>query len=163
MHALEHYFDPMGIFSRSKPENIKPDNEARLASIITKFQNWIPTDFFLDVNGVAYDCQKLRVVVDYLVRWSAPIEDEQLLQFVGKSCAGFGEAVLKESTEDLAQFLFGLTTASMELQKRFSSEKTVVEGVIALGLACTSTLQRHPKFADALEYMSANSQKLASN
>ena len=153
----------MGLFSKSKPESIKPDNEARLASIIMKFQNWIPTDFFLDVNGVAYDCQKLRNVVEYLVRWSASIEDEQLLQFAGKSCAGFGESVLKESTEDLAQFMFDITVVSVELRKRFSSEKTVVEGVIALGLACTSTLNRHPKFADALEYMSANSQKLASN
>lgn len=136
--------------------------EDQINGLVLKFQSWIPDSFLGEFNGTRYNAPGLKNIVDFLVRVSARTEDEQLLQFVGKSCAGFNEPE-DASVEHIAQFLFDSTVVSMELRKRYAEVAPAVEGIVTLGLAVLATLEKHPKFPDVLEYTSANSHKLAGN
>jgi hypothetical protein len=150
----------VGIFSKQKPKAVEVVDEAQLLEVINKFIGWLPKNFSKQINGKKYSSNDLKDAVNTLVRTSAKNGDELLLQFTAKSCASF-EDTKAESIESLAQLHFDLTWSSMGLRKTYANDPAVSEGLTVLGLASYSVFEKHPKHLKVLEYMSANSQKLA--
>ena len=153
----------MGIFSKQKPKAAEVVPETQLLEVINKFTGWLPKNFTKEINGKKYSTNELKELVSKLVRIAANSGDEMLLQFVAKACASFEDTGNTEvdSVESLAQLHFDLTVSSMGLRKTYANDPAVSEGLTVLGLASYSVFEKHPKHLKVLEYMSANSQKLA--
>jgi hypothetical protein len=150
----------MGIFSKPKAKAIEPISESQLLEVINKFNSWIPKNFSKDINGKKYNSSDLKDAIDRLVRAYAKSGDELLLQFTAKCSASF-EDNQAESIESLAQLHFDLSWSSIELRKTYARDSYVVNGITVLGLASFSVFEKHPKYNEVLDYMSANAEKLA--
>ena len=148
-------FSGMGIFSKPKQQPGLP--EVKIVELVTKFQNWIPDSYRDEDDGRTFKAADLRVIANLLVRTSSKSEDEQLLQFVGKSCSAFKDGVPNLSIEEIAQFVIGLGDVSLVLQKKYATEHSVSDGVVTLGLAVFSVLKKDPRFDEVLVYMRRDS------
>ncbi len=122
----------------------------------------IPEDFTMEINGTSYDTSRLREIVSALTRFSTLEEDQQLLHFVARSCVVASEEFGEFEVEKIADTLFDDFGVSGEIRRRHSSNKSVVQGVTALGVASISILEKNPKYPAVLEYLSANAEKLGS-
>ena len=149
----------MGIFSKQKPKAAEVVSESQLLEVINKFTGWLPKNFTKEINGKKYSTNELKELVSKLVRIAANNGDEMLLQFVAKACASFEDS--KESIDSMAQLHFDLTWSSAALRKTYKNDSMALEGITVIGLASYSEFEKHPKYKEVLEYMSANSQKLA--
>jgi hypothetical protein len=161
----------MGILSK-----IKKDLDARrllvakdsLESIKTlsteyvdSFKSWIPDDFSCEVNSVRFEAQDVRDAIEYLVLVAVERNDQQLYSFVGANSEGFRSEFKYITVEGLARHLYQGTVSSMELRKKYQSVGAVLEVVTSLGIAGLINLEKHPKYKEALDYMSNNSDKLS--
>ena len=153
----------MGFFSKPKLINQATLPEDQIQGIISKFQNWIPENVSKEVNGELFTSSELKSAVDFLVRVSNTNQDELLLIYVAKICAGFANSMKEESIEQRAQQLFDLTVASMDLRKKYQSESNITRLLTALGICSLQAAESHPKYSEILTYMSENSHKLNKN
>jgi hypothetical protein len=135
----------MGLFSRPESSRTPVVSEEQVNGLITKFQGWVPNDFSKE----------------NLVKFATLNEDVQLLQFVGKNCAGMSGSMNDESIESIAQWLFDGTVVSLELRKKYESQSKVLKDITAIGLASFSIAESLPKYKDVLEYMRTHANKLS--
>lgn len=153
----------MGLFSKKQTKAPPSVPEEQIVTVVEKFQKWVPDDFSKEINGEIFTAKELRLSIELLVRLSMLSQDEQLLVYVGKTCAGFGQSMRDETAESIAQWLFDGTVVSLELRKKYKDYPNALLSITALGLGALSAFEKHPKFSDALQYMSDNADKLASN
>lgn len=151
----------MGLFSRPKSPRTQVVSEEQVNGLITKFQGWVPNDFSKEINGEVFDANKLSESIESLVKFATANEDVQLLQFVGKNCAGMSGSMNDESIESIAQWLFDGTVVSLELRKKYESHSKVLKDITAVGLASFSIAESLPKYGDVLEYMRTHANKLS--
>ena len=151
----------MGIFSKFKTKNVSDGTDESLVPFITKFQKMIPEGFNQEINGKHCDTSNLRFVVDDLTRFASVGDDLQLLHFVARACVVSSEEFGTLEIEKIAKTLFDDFGVSGEIRRRYASNPAIVEGVTALGVASISILESNPKYPAVLEYLSANSEKLA--
>ena len=169
-NPLSSYGWTVGIFSR-----LKSDAEARRLAVakesLTTLQplsteylellkSWVPDDYFCEVNKVEYEAEDVRDAIEFLVLVAVKKNDQQLYSFVGANSEGFRVEFQYITVEGLAQHLFQGTVSSMELRKKYQSEGAVLEAITSLGLAALNNLEQHPKYKEALRYMSKNSDNL---
>ena len=149
----------MGIFSKKEPKTSNQDLQ-KLKPVIEKFQKWVPDNLHGEVNGQKYDADRLRGEIATLVIEAAKVEDVQLLQFVGKTCAGFTDQIKTESIENLAQWVYDISSVSLELQKSYRSNPSQLASIKALGLLAHEQVKGLGKYAEVLDYLGANAKKL---
>jgi hypothetical protein len=149
----------MGLFSKPKPAKASIPQD-QIDGLVKKFQDWVPDNFSKKINGQKYDSSQLRQAISVLVNYSAHNEDTQLLQFVGKNCAGMSGTMKDEPIESTAQWLFDGTAMSMELRRKYSENKQLLDAISAIGLAAMSFAESLPNYQEVLEYMSVNAHKL---
>jgi hypothetical protein len=152
----------MGIFSKPKSKDTSGVPKDGLLGFISKFQKMLPDDFIMEINGKTYDTHKLREIVDTLTRISSRVEDEQLLTFVARACVVASDEFGTFEVAEIAETLFDDLGKSGEIRRRYASNQSVIDGVIALGCASISILEKNPKYPAVLEYISANAEKLGS-
>lgn len=152
----------MGLFSKSKPQNPEMPPEATLRIVITKFQGWLGTYEPTEINDKKYELVDLEKMVDFLVRKSAEYGDEMMLQWTSKACVAMDVSTVTEAKPEVfAQVIFDATVGSMDLRKKYVAYPDIVNAITVLGVASIKTCERFPNYKDALEYMRANSEKLA--
>lgn len=149
----------MGIFSKRESKS-KTQDSNNLKPIIEKFQKWIPDELVGEINGQNYDANRLRSEIATLVLEAAKVEDVQLLQFVGKTCAGFTDQIKTESIENLAQWVYDISSVSLELQKIYKSNPSHLSSIKALGLLAHEQVKSLGNYAEVLDYLGANAKKL---
>ena len=148
----------MGIFSKPKLKDASGVSEESLLTVITKFQKMLPDDFSMEINGKTYDTNKLHEIVDTLTRLSSRVNDQQLLHFVARSCAVASEEFGKFEVAKIAETLASDFGVSGEIRRRYSSNRLIVDGVTALGVASISILEKNPKYPMVLDYISGNAE-----
>ena len=153
----------MGLFSKKQTKAPPGLPEEQIVKVVEKFQKWVPDDFSKEINGEIFTATELRLSIELLVRLSMLSQDEQLLVYVGKTCAGFGQSMKDETAESIAQWLFDGTVVNVELRQKYKDYPNALLSITALGLGVLSAVEKHPKYSDALQYMSDNADKLASN
>lgn len=149
----------MGLFSKKETNSnaIDPD---QLKPVIEKFQKWIPDSLRGSVNGQSYDASLLRSEIALLVVEAAKTEDVQLIQFIGKACAGFSDQIKSESLENLAQWVYDISTVSLELQKNYRNSPNLLVPIKALGLLAHDQVRVLDNYAEVIDYLGANAKKL---
>ena len=153
----------MGLFSKKQTKAPPSLPEEQIVKVVEKFQKWVPDGFSKEINGEIFTATELRLSIELLVRLSNLSQDEQLLVYVAKTCAGFGQSMKDETAESIAQWLFDGTVVNVELRQKYKDYPNALLSITALGLGALSALEKHPKFSDALQYMSDNADELASN
>jgi hypothetical protein len=153
----------MGIFSKKQNKTPPSMSEEQITKVVSKFQNWLPDDFSKEINGEVITSVELRLVIEFLVRLSTLSEDEQMLVYVGKTCAGFAESMREETVENVAQWLFDGTVVSLELRRKYKDFPEAIKYLSVVGLSALSSVEKHPKYSEILQYMSDNANKLASD
>ena len=156
------YFAFMGLFSRDK-SNKNVQGAPSLEPVIQKFQNWIPGNLDEMVNGKKYSADSLRKEVASLVKAAAQIEDIQLLQFVGKACAGFTDQIRSETVKNIAQWVYDIAAVSLELQNRYRDKPDELASIKALGLLAHEQVKNLSNYSKVLDYLGENAKKLDEN
>lgn len=152
----------MGIFGNKKPK-ADVGSSQNLAPVIEKFQSWVPNDLNSEVNGKTIDAKTLKREIANLITEAAKIEDIQLLQFVGKACAGFTDQIRSESVENLAQWVYDIAAVSLELQKKNRDKPDVLDAIKALGLLAHEQVKNLSNYSKVLDYLGENAKKLDEN
>lgn len=152
----------MGIFGKNKPKTEEVSSQ-KLSPVIEKFQSWIPDDLSSEVNGKKIDAKNLKTDVANLILQAAKNEDVQLLQFVGKACAGFTDQVRAESIENLAQWVYDISSVSLELQKKYSNKAVELDSIKSLGLVAHNQIKTLNSYSQVLDYLGKNAKKLDEN
>jgi hypothetical protein len=127
---------------------------------VERFKSWIPDDYSCDVNNVEYEAEDVRYAIEFLVLVAVERKDQQLYSFVGANSESFRVEFQYITIEGLARHLFQGSVSSMELRKKYQSVGAVLEAITSLGLAALNNLEQHPKYKEALRYMSDNSDNL---
>ena len=146
----------MGIFSKSKSNSNAPAPEETMLGFISKFQQMIPDNLSIEINSKNISSQDLRDIVNLLARTSNQLGDQQLIHFIARECIVASEEFGNFEVEKIAQTLFDGLGVSGEIRKRFSSNRSVVDGVATLGIASILILEKNPKYPAVLDYLAAN-------
>jgi len=169
-NPLSSYGWTVGIFSR-----LKSDTEARrlaaakeslttLQPLSTEFiellKSWVPDDYSCVVNKVEYDADDVRDTMEFLVLVAVERNDQQLYSFVGANSESFRIEYQNITVEGLARHLTEGMDSSMQLRKKYQSVGAVLEAITSLGLAALYNLEQHPKYKEALTYISENADEL---
>jgi hypothetical protein len=161
----------MGIFSKKSngqsARRLPPANDSvgnvqpPSTELVEILKSWVPDEFSCEVNGVEFEAEDVRDTIEFLVLVAVERNDHQLYDFVGANSEGFRAEFEYITVEGLARHLFQGTVSSMELRKKYQSVGAVLEAVTSLGIAALNNLEQHPKYKEALEYMSNNSDNLS--
>lgn len=145
----------MGIFSKSKSNSNASASEETLLRFISKFQQMIPDDLSLEINGKIISSKDLKDIVAKLARISNELDDQQLLHHLTRACLVSSEQLVGDfEVEKIAQTLFDDLGVSGEIRKRYSSNQSVVDAVATIGIASILILEKNPKFPEVMEYIS---------
>jgi len=149
----------MGIFSRSKSNSNASASEEDLSRFTSKFQQMIPDNLSLEINGKTVSSKDLKNIVAKLARVSNELGDQQLLHHLTRACLVSSEEFGVLEVEKIAQTLFDDLGVSGEIRKRYSSNQSVVDAVATLGIASILILEKNPKFPEVMEYISTIAKK----
>ena len=148
----------MGLFGKSKKDLNLTDKEVTLLCVnlhkaIEKYKSDV-------INGKQYDLQHFEKDVIWLVMTANNKDDIKLMHYVSNSCDAFHSINNKSPINEVAQIHFNLFCLSMELRKKYSGQKKVLEAISFIGLAYLQYIERLPIYKKVAQYVSENAKEL---